>query len=186
MPTLTVEILHKIMPNSTFANNTKYLPFLDSAMSEFNINSTPRIAAFLAQIAHESGSLHYVEEIASGAAYEKRSDLGNLRKEALAAAHAKGSTTGRFYKGRGLIQITGYDNYLKCGKALSLDLVDNPQLLVNPENACRSAAWFFDTHGLNGLADLGEFKQITRKINGGYNGLKERELFYAAAQSALA
>jgi putative chitinase len=64
--------------------------------------------------------------------------------------------------------------------------VDNPQLLVNPENACRSAAWFFDTHGLNGLADLGEFKQITRKINGGYNGLKERELFYAAAQSALA
>lgn len=93
------EQLEDMIPYASDALRDKYLSPLNKAMEEFEINTTLRIAAFIAQITHESGSLHYVEEIASGSAYEFREDLGNLEPEALKAAHAKGTTTGKFYKG---------------------------------------------------------------------------------------
>ena len=173
------------MPKATINNIDLFIDPLNAAMAEYNINTKPRMAAFLAQIAHESGQLRYVEEIASGKAYEHRKDLGNLLPEALKAAHAKGTTTGRFYKGRGLIQVTGYDNYLKCGQALEIDLVNNPHLLTMPIYAAKSAGWFFNTHGCNELTDVWLFGKITRIINGGYNGATERIAFYNAAKSAL-
>lgn len=148
---------------------------LNEAMDEFYINdSKARESAFLAQIMHESGSLRYVKEIASGVAYEGRKDLGNVF-----------AGDGIKYKGRGLIQITGRDNYRLCGEALSLPLLDHPELLETPVNACRSAAWFWHDRGLNVLADMGEFDKITRRINGGTNGKAERDSFFALAKATL-
>jgi putative chitinase len=96
---LTSEQLKIAMPNASANYRAKYLPWLNEGMMIFNINTKARITTFLAQVCHESGNLHYAEEIASGSAYERRADLGNLKEPALKAAHAKGTTTGRFYKG---------------------------------------------------------------------------------------
>lgn len=183
---ITIEQLAAIMPNSTRANRARFIQPLNDTMAEFEINTPNRMAAFLAQLAHESLSFRYMEEIASGGAYEHRADLGNLKPEALAAAHAHGSTTGRFYKGHGPIQITGYDNHLKCGIALGLDLVNNPKLLTQPVAGCRAAGWFWKSHDLNELADTRNFGRITRVINGGTNGAKERLAFYRTAGKVLA
>lgn len=147
---------------------------LNGAMHEFHINSPIRQAAFIAQIAHESGELRYVEEIASGIAYEYRKDLGNTQPG-----------DGMKFKGRGLIQITGRNNYHECGKALGVDLITNPELLETNDLACRSAAWFWASRGLNDLADKGDYIRICRRINGGYNGLKERQAYHARAKMAL-
>ena len=147
---------------------------LNAAMHEFHINSPLRQAAFIAQIAHESGELRYVEEIASGIAYEHRKDLGNTQPG-----------DGMKFKGRGLIQITGRNNYAECGKALGVDLITNPELLETNNLACRSAAWFWASHGLNDLADKGDFERITKRINGGLNGYQERLVYHARAKMAL-
>jgi putative chitinase len=136
---------------------------LVAAMGEFDINTQARQAAFLAQVGHESGQLRYVRELASGAAYEGRKDLGNIQPG-----------DGIRFKGRGLIQITGRTNYAACGVALGLDLIARPELLEDPENACRSAGWFWKTHGLNELADSGDQVRVTKRINGGTNGLADR------------
>lgn len=161
--------LQSIMPFAK-ARIPAFIAPLNGAMHEFHINSPIRQAAFIAQIAHESGELRYVKEIASGSAYEGRKDLGNTQPG-----------DGMKYKGRGLIQITGRNNYLECGKALGVDLVTQPELLETNDLACRSAAWFWASHGLNDLADKGDFERITKRINGGYNGLKERQAYYAKA-----
>lgn len=183
--TISAGQLHKIMPNANKSDLDRYAPLLSAAMQEFEINTPDRQAAFLAQIAHESGSLHYVAEIADGRAYEQRADLGNLKKEALTAAHGKQTTSGRFYKGRGLIQITGFNNFRACGEALGADCINNPERLSEPALAARSAAWFWHKNKLNELADDGNFKTITRIINGGYNGLVERQAFYETAKAIL-
>ena len=165
--------LLKIMPHAK-SRVQDFLEPLNAAMREFHINTPVRQAAFLAQIAHESGELRYVKEIASGAAYEGRKDLGNTQPG-----------DGMRYKGRGLIQITGRNNYAECGKALGVDLITQPELLETNDLACRSAAWFWASHGLNDLADKGGFERITKRINGGYNGLKERQAYYAKAMLFL-
>jgi len=140
-----------------------YAPLLTAAMEEFGIDSERRQAAFLAQVCHESGSLLYTAEIATGSAYEGRKDLGNTSPG-----------DGKRYKGRGLIQLTGKDNYRTCGAALKLDLVTNPKLLEEPEAACRSAGWFWRFKALNSFADQDAFGSLTRAINGGYRGLDDR------------
>jgi putative chitinase len=168
--------LRKIMPNCSFLRITAFAPWLNKTMDEFHINSEPRITAFLAQIAHESCELRYVEEIASGRAYEGRKDMGNLH-------HGDGVK----YKGRGLMQITGRANYAACGHALGLDLINHPELLCQIPNACRSAGWFWaDYKKLNPLADMLAFETITRRINGGLNGYAERLAYYETAQEVIA
>jgi putative chitinase len=177
---ITTAQLKAAMPFSTDVNRQKFIQPLNAAMAEFRINTPVKMAAFLAQIAHESGSFHYVREIASGAAYEGRKDLGNTRPG-----------DGVKYKGRGLIQITGKANYQKCGTALGLDLVSYPDLLEQPEAACRSAAWFWDSHGCNELAEDGMFGATSVKVNGRNkktglpNGAKERLALYITAKKAL-
>lgn len=154
-----------------------YLDHLNAAMEEFDISTPSREAAFLAQIAHESGQLRYVREISSGETYEGRADLGNTSPG-----------DGKRFRGRGLIQITGKTNYAACSIDLFGDegvLVEQPELLEQPENACRSAAWFWASHGLNELADSGDFRRITKRINGGLNGIQERESYHARAMAAL-
>lgn len=148
---------------------------LNAAMAEANINTPQQQAMFIAQLAHESGGFRYMEEIASGAAYEGRADLGNTQPG-----------DGVRYKGRGYIQVTGRYNYTEAGRALGLDLVNNPQLAAQPENAARIAAWYWTSRDINTAADSGDFVQVTRLINGGTNGLADRQAYYARAQAALA
>jgi len=166
--------LLQIMPYAGQRRVATFIAPLGAAMTEFGINTPARQASFIAQIGHESGQLQYVRELASGDAYEGRKDLGNT---------AAGD--GRRYKGRGLIQITGRANYAACGAALGLDLLAQPELLEQPANACRSAAWFWRTHGLNELADAGDQVKVTRRINGGTNGLAERLALFSVAQRVL-
>jgi putative chitinase len=148
----------------------KYLPLLQKTFEEFQINTPQRLWMFLAQIGHESGQLRYTEELASGEAYEGREDLGNVV-----------SGDGPRYKGRGLIQLTGRHNYAAASKALSLPLLEKPELLAEPENACRVSGWYWNSRNLNSLADMGMFKTITRRINGGLNGYADRYKLYQRA-----
>lgn len=185
MEIISAAQLQKIMPGCPTDRAALFLPWLNKYLPEYHITTQPRIAAFLAQVAVESGQLLYVEEIASGEAYNGRVDLGNTRADAIRIAAEHGSTPGPWWKGHGLIQITGYANHLACGSALGLDLSNNPRLLTLPENAVRSAVWFWDKHDLNDLADYGDFTLITRRINGGLTAEAEREQFYERAKEVL-
>ncbi len=178
---ITLDQLKMIMPYAGKRAEV-FLEPLNRAMDEFEIDTPLRQAAFLAQLAHESGSLRYVRELASGAAY----DTGRL-------AERLGNTPeddddGERYKGRGLIQITGTDNYRACSAALFGDpqhLLDHPELLEQPDLAARSAGWFWKSRGLNLDADLMDFRQITRRINGGFNGMDDRLAYYDRAKGVL-
>jgi len=147
---------------------------INAAMDEFCINTVQRQAHFLAQVGHESGELRYVKELATGKAYEGRRDLGNTEEG-----------DGPRFKGRGLIQITGRANYIKLFKALDLDCVARPELIESRTNACRSAAWFWKSHGLNELADADDFLRITKRINGGTNGIDDRRRLLELAKAVL-
>lgn len=172
---VTSEELHKIMPHAG-RRVEEFLDPLNAAMQEFEVNNGLRIAAFLAQIAHESGELRYVRELASGEAYETRTDLGNTPER---------DGDGPRFRGRGLLQITGRDNYRACGDALGVDLLSQPELLEQPLFAARSAGWFWYEKGLNDFADKGAFLLITKRINGGTRGWAERWAYYERAKEVL-
>ena len=177
MPITTQQLL-QILPNAS-AKAGVFVPVLNTAMGRFQIVGAKRVAAFIAQVGHESGQLVYVREIwgptPTQAKYEGRKDLGNTF-----------AGDGFKYRGRGLIQITGRANYAACGEALALDLINQPELLEQPKNACLSAAWFWATNGLDTLADAGDFEKITRRINGGLNGQADRQGLYDKALKVLA
>lgn len=122
-----------------------------------------RLSHFLAQLAHESGDFRYMEEIASGAAYEGRKDLGNVRPG-----------DGKRYKGRGPIQLTGRANYAAFGEALGLDLINHPEMAAQPEIGILIACHYWHTRKLNVPADADDVKTITRKINGGLTNIEDR------------
>jgi putative chitinase len=171
---MTLDQLKKIMPHARLRAGI-FLEPLNLTMAEFGIDTPARQASFLSQVGHESGQLRYVRELASGAAYEGRKDLGNTQPG-----------DGVRFRGRGLIQVTGRANYAACMMALDIDCVDHPELLELPINACRSAGWFWKSNGLNGLADAGDQRKVTRRINGGYNGLDDRLALFSVAQRVLA
>jgi len=177
MPITTQQLL-QILPNAGQRAGV-FAPVLNTAMQRFQIVGAKRVAAFIAQIGHESGQLVYVREIwgptPAQTKYEGRADLGNTV-----------TGDGLKYRGRGLIQITGRTNYAACGEALGLDLISQPELLEQPQYACMSAAWFWATKGLNTLADAGSFDKITQRINGGQNGAADRRALYAKVQQVLA
>jgi putative chitinase len=197
MRAITLEELAEICPVTLRTRLELFVESLNAALSEFMIDSFVRQTAFLAQVATESAGFRYVRELADGFAYEPPSNL---------AAHL-GNTQpgdGPRFKGRGLLQITGRKNYGLCASALGLELLEQPELLEEPLNACRSAGWFWTegaglnlsrlarAHGLgeglnlNDLADAGDFEGITLAINGGLNGLKDRQAHLKFAQTALA
>lgn len=157
---------------------TEWLPHIAAAMAEFDINTPQRQAAFLAQVGHESGGLHWTTEIwgptIAQSHYEGRADLGNTQPG-----------DGIKYRGRGLIQVTGRDNYRRIGDLLDAELETTPERLAEPELAARSAACFWAQHGLNELADVGDFMRITRKINGGTNGMEDRLVLWSDAKAVL-
>ncbi len=172
---LTEKQLRDIMPRLSAARAEECLPHLDAAMVEADIVTSQRQAAFLAQLAHESGELRFFEELSSGEQYEGRKDLGNTEPG-----------DGRRYKGRGPIQLTGRANYRAAGRALGIDLEGNPTRAGDVDVGFRVAAWYWTSRGLNALADAGDFREITRRINGGFNGLAEREAYYRRALEVLA
>ena len=175
---ITEDLLHAMLPYATDRAVSRFLTPINLTLVEFDIVTKERVAAFIAQIGYESGSLRYVEEIASGTNYEFREDLGNLEFEAIQIAHANYTTTGKFYKGHGLIQVTGYYNHKACAEALGIDCLYHPQILCEPINAARSAGWFWDANGLNLYADSGNFNKITRTITGGYPAKEIRLQMY--------
>ena len=166
---ITAEQVTKIMPTSG-ARAQKYVTVINKWSSHFEINTPLRMAHWLAQVAHESGELLFTKELASGKAYEGRKDLGNTQKG-----------DGVRYKGRGLIQITGRANYKKYADFCGFDGVAKPELLEQPLGAVKSAMWYWQTHGLNELADRDDDRAITKRINGGTNGLDDRRKYLARA-----
>lgn len=171
---VNAEQLHRMMPNVSLERAATMAPYLNRAMQEAGINTPKRAAAFIAQLAHESGQLRYFEELASGRAYEGRRDLGNTQPG-----------DGTRYKGRGPIQLTGRANYEAASRALGVDLVKNPELAARPDVGFRVAAWYWSSRGLNQLADKGDFDGITQRINGGQNGAADRRHFHQLATSVL-
>ncbi|WLH69620.1 glycoside hydrolase family 19 protein [Pseudomonas sp. FP2309] len=161
-----------------------FLTALNAAFVRHDINSPKRTAAFLAQIGHESGELRYVRELGSDQ-YLSKYDTGTLAARLGNSLEADGD--GQQYRGRGLIQITGRRNYLACSQALFGDdrLLRQPELLEQPQWAAESAAWFWQSNGLNELADKDQFTAITRRINGGLNGLENRLQLWARAKAVL-
>lgn len=176
--------LQKVMPALPAAKRQLYLPHLNAAMRANGIGTTAlRTAAFVAQLAHESGEFRWMQEIwgptPAQLRYEPPADL----------ARRLGNTEpgdGERFKGRGPIQITGRFNYAKYGQLLERDLIAEPALAAAPELAFATAGLFWRTNGLNELADAQDFVKITRRINGGTNGLADRQMYYARAMAVLA
>jgi len=151
---------------------------VSAAMSEFGIDTPARQAAFIAQCAHESEGFAVVRERWGPSiwqqGYEHHPALGNTQPG-----------DGFRFRGRGPIQITGRANYHACGKALSTDLEQFPEMLEAPTLGARAAAWFWKTHNLNQYADSGDFETLTRRINGGLNGYADRFARWGLAKKAL-
>ena len=199
---ITAQQLLQILPNAGQSAGV-FVPVLNTAMGRYQIIGAKRIAAFIAQVGHESGHLtrlvenlnysadalrrnwpsRFSVELASSVAHKPEQianiAYGNRMDNATAGDGWK-------YRGRGLIQITGRNNYRTCGEALGLDFIAQPELLEKPQHASMSAAWFWATNGLNTLADAGKFYAITQRINGGQNGAPDRQALYARALKVVA
>lgn len=171
---LTIEQLMAVMPGCKQERAEGFLPALNDTLTKYAIDTPLRVSHFLAQLGHESASLCYTEELASGRNYEGRADLGNTQPG-----------DGIRFKGRGLIQITGRINYAAYGKYGGVDLIKNPKLLAELPWSVDSAGWFWTTHKLNAVADDDDLVVITKRINGGTNGLEDRKARYSVAKKAL-
>lgn len=212
-------LLSKIFPQSTATNREKFAAFLESAMSMYGITTPNRKRAFLAQIGVESAQLSAtVENLNYSASGLQKTFKKYFPTATLAQQYARkpqaianrvyanrlgngpeSSGDGWKYRGRGLIQCTGKVNYANCDAKMMrfpnecVSILDNPEILAQPNYACLSAAWWWANAGLNALADkLGKsddaviFKQICKKVNGGYNGLAERQAIYARCKKYIA
>jgi putative chitinase len=183
MKELTLEQLKRAIPAATSENLQRFLEPINDAMARYDIDTPLRAAHFLCQIAWESGSLRYTEEIASGAAY----DQGRLAA-ALGNTPAKDGD-GQRYKGRGLIQVTGRTNYRLYGYIIGKDMEDEREqnwlLLREPQYAADSAGWFWKSHHLNERADRDEHTNITRIINGSTVTAPKRLPYLRNAKIAL-
>ena len=164
---MTLEEFKKLFPSLKSERLNWVYNQLTPVFEKYEINTPLRKSHFLAQVAHETGGFRYLEEIASGDAYENRRDLGNIIKG-----------DGRRYKGRGSLQLTGRSNYQIYGKELGVDLLSNPQLVAS-QYYMDVGGWYWNRHKLNTYADKDDIKTITRLINGGYNGLEDRTLWLA-------
>ena len=144
---------------------------LNKWLPVYGITQKLVVQHFICQSAEETDGFRVLQEYASGAAYEGRKDLGNV---------VPGD--GRRFPGRGVFMITGRANYAATGKAMGLDLVAHPELLLDPSNAVHAACLYWQSRGLTALALKDDVKGITKKINGGYNGLATRVAYLDAAK----
>ena len=201
---ITKDQLLNIVPLAVRSNID--IDILNKEMLAYGINTPLRIAHFIAQIAHESGSFKHTSENLNYSAKALRSVFGKYfpnneiatdyarRPERIASrvyANRMGNGTegggdGWKYRGRGYIQLTGKDNYTELTKETGFDFVNNPdELSNNPKYSIIAACWFWKSRDLNKYADLDDVKQVTKRINGGYNGLEDREKYLNKAKSIL-
>jgi putative chitinase len=170
------------MPRLPQAKRQLYLPFINKVMEIYEIDTPLRASAFLAQIAHESAELRFMEEIWGPTAQQKKYEPPSDLAKSLGNTQ---SGDGFRYRGRGPIQITGRANYKKYGDLLGVDLVGNPDLAATPQFAFSTAGLFWKLNRLNELADVQDFTTITKRINGGLTGLQERQKYYEVAKDVL-
>jgi len=176
-PGLSLEKIQGVMIHADDDSVGTFADMLIAKMAARAIDTPLRQAHFLAQVGHESGELRFREEIASGEQYNGRVDLGNTEPD-----------DGPRFKGRGLIQLTGRANYRAYGTAIGVDLLSDNQwtrVATDADLAADVACWFWQTRGLNPLADNDDVEAITRKINGGTNGIEDRRRQLARAQFFL-
>jgi len=168
----TLSSLKKLAPNAK-VDLAAIAAAFDKYSAVYGVTTPARVQAFWAQAAHETDGFRTLREYASGAAYEGRKDLGNTQPG-----------DGVRFRGRGIFQITGRANTKATSTALYGDdrLLSNPELLEQPEPAVRSALNYWKTRGLNQYADVGDFKTITQKINGGLNGWADRLNYFEKAK----
>ena len=121
----------------------------------------------MSQVAHESDGFRTASEYASGSAYEGRADLGNTQ-----------TGDGKKFKGRGYLQLTGRSNYKEAGKALGLDLINNPSLAEEPKNSAAVSLWFWKTKVRPQVPDFMDTERVTKVVNGGFIGLKDRKSYF--------
>lgn len=183
----------------------KWLEPLKETFEKYNIDTTKRQAAFIGQCMHESGGFKTLEENLNYSAKALMATWpSRFPTEELANQYARNpekiankvyggrmgnadesSGEGWKYKGRGIKQLTGKENYERCGSSLGVDLVNNPDLLLEPKYAALSAGWFWNKHGLNDLADKSDIETMTKRINGGLLGLDARKAAIRKAESIL-
>lgn len=204
--TLSLDQLYEINGKMYKDKCEYYLEALNLILPEYQINTNLRLCHFLAQIIHESGHLKYNQENLNYSAKALRSVFGKyFPTDALAEQYARkpekianrvyanrmgngdeDSGDGWLRRGRGLIQLTGTDNYKACSKALNIDLMKNPDLIVSNAEVCvKTACWFWSSKRLNEWADKDDIITITKKINGGYNGLEDRTKILNTAKKVL-
>ena len=195
---LTLDQLRACLPEAKTANLEKFLEGINETFEHFEINTPKRCAMFLAQTAHESGNFAATQENLNYSAkglvgtfkkyfpspdstigYERKPDRIANRVYANRMGNGNEQSGDGFkYRGRGLIQLTGKDNYTNCGLALLMDLTTDPDQVANNPVAVLSAGWFWDTRRLNQWADKGDVLTVTKKINGGTIGLEDRKKHY--------
>jgi putative chitinase len=181
----------------------KWLAPLEETFVKYDISTPQRQAAFIGQCAHESGNFKTLQENLNYSAeglmktWPSRFPTKEMadqyaRQPAKIAGKVYNGRMGNTseeeaaqYLGRGLIQLTGKENYANCGTALGIDFVGNPTLLIEPKYAALSAGWFWNKKGLNSLADSGDFETMTKRINGGLIGLDDRKAKIVKALSIL-
>ncbi len=171
---ITKELLFKMCPTSKDDVVEGVSKYLTKFSDFYDVNTKLRMAHFLAQASHESAHFRTLQEYATGEAYEGRKDLGNTQPG-----------DGKRYKGRGIFQVTGRANYKKYGELVGIDLETNPEIASHPDISVKTALEYWRSHNLNKYADLDDIKSITRKINGGYNGLTERVAYLEKAKKLL-
>ncbi len=173
---ISFDQLRGIMKGAKATDIENFLEPLKRVMEKYEINTPLRMVHFLAQIAHESGSLRFKQEIASGAAYEGRKDLGNTRPG-----------DGKKFKGHGLIQITGRANHTAYAEYVGdPDLIEHPERIgTEPDHSAGAAGWFWMKKNLNAYADKDDILTITKRINGGTNGLQDRKNYLAAGKKVF-
>jgi putative chitinase len=209
MSLIAIEQLRVAIPGARAEDLTTYVAVLDEAMERFEINARGRIAAFLAQVAHESGDFRHTSENlnyswqalrqtwpsrfttdAFAQGYHRQPE--KIANYVYASRNGNGdeaSGDGWRFRGRGLIQLTGRANYLAYAVAVAEPSIESdPDQVALPRHAALSAAWFWSSHGLNALADVGDeasFNEISHRINGGWHGKEDRLKRWAAARAIL-
>lgn len=171
---ITKEMLRKLAPTAKEDIITHLAQHLDEQLAKYDIGSYLRVCHFLAQAAHESAGFRTLEEFASGAAYEGRADLGNVRPG-----------DGKRYKGRGIFQLTGRANYRVMGQKLGVDLENRPELASDPMISIKTACEYWNSRKLSIYADLDDVRTVTKRINGGYNGFEDRKLYLQRVKTII-
>jgi putative chitinase len=183
----------------------KWLEPLKETFEKYNIDTSKRQASFIGQCMHESAGFKLLEENLNYSAKALMATWpSRFTSEEVANQYARNpekiankvyggrmgnadesSGEGWLYRGRGIKQLTGKENYERCGSGLGVDLVSNPDLLLDPKYAALSAGWFWNKHGLNDLADKSDIETMTKRINGGLIGLDARKAAIKKAESIL-